>query len=74
MLPDPRARDCLKCKHCYIDGGHSAYSDVTPSTPLEFQCLKGHWNLRRDDIGKRSLDRVLRTAVNCKDYEEEEKP
>lgn len=67
-------RNCLKCRHCYIDPGEADWSDVTPGTDPDMHCNKKHWRLNSFDYDRAALFRAFTTALTCPDYDEEPTP
>lgn len=68
-------RICLECKHCYMDGGDSGWSEWTPGYPPEWVCRADGVNLnfatRLNDGDKRGLIEDLQRAETCEHFEEE---
>lgn len=65
-------RTCLECEHLFVDGGSQGYSEYTPSTPFQCECLKGHdVGYHGYDTTKKSLCTGLMRAGNCPDFKEE---
>lgn len=64
-------RICLECVHCWVSSGDCGYGEMTPSTPFEFYCTKGHnlgFSICNHDGDKASMLKGLRTAETCKDF------
>lgn len=64
-------RICWSCKHCWVDEGAPGYSEWTPAEPAEVACLKGHWYSEQALGGRRGLEKCLKMAENCPDFEED---
>ena len=59
---------CLSCRHCWLDGGSPGYSDLTPATPMSWECSKGHFDLGDRNLSTESVKTVLELGKTCKDY------
>lgn len=65
-------RNCLECTHCYLNNAQPRYSEVTPSSPMTFECLKNHWKFDQYEVTKQGLKVDLDLAIHCPDYNKEE--
>lgn len=66
-------KHCLKCRHCMVDMGESAYSEYTPGSPGVISCWKERWKDVDENTGevKRVLAKNMEYAATCPDFEEE---
>lgn len=79
-------RNCLECKHCYIDYERD-YSERTPGAGLEFYCEKRLWFIHAEGserkhndnekhlvrrINKEAIrDCIFEKALNCGSFEKD---
>ena len=56
---------CLCCRHLTGSMGEGGYSDVTPSSPAFFDCLKGAFAFREDDDYEKWLFALHDYGFNC---------
>ena len=63
-------RLCYDCKHC-LCSYEPDWSDLTPGSGLELECVKGHWSFG-DDLSRTDLRKAMRTAATCADFEQGE--
>ena len=64
-------RNCLYCAHCYLSEGSPGYSEMTPSSPMRLECLKGFWDLDKDNVSKKSLAEMLEMAGDCREFQKD---
>lgn len=61
---------CIGCKHFFIDFGREDWSELTPGDPPEVRCLKHHFSVEDPrDLTTEKFRKVLKTAINCQEYE-----
>ena len=64
-----KQRLCVHCKHCVLSGGCDDYSDLTGDEPMEWRCLKNHFDLDREELDDRTVAETLCLAADCPDFE-----
>jgi hypothetical protein len=60
---------CLTCKHCNIDFGTPAWSDITPGESGEWMCYKGVWDIPQRGDGKTKVYNAFQLGETCKLWE-----
>ena len=65
-------RSCLDCKHLSLDGGWIG-TDVTPGTPMTWQCMKGRYDLDTSDLSRERVKSVLDLADGCPEFTQAER-
>jgi len=62
-------RTCVLCEHFYVYFGSETYSDITPGSPGEAECLEGVWSVGAYDMVSPFAYGTLNARI-CDKYQE----
>jgi hypothetical protein len=68
-VTDHPERSCIGCKHWTFEGGHGAWSEVTPGDDWYASCVKGHWYMSGHDVTDGEWFKTMQAAKTCPDYD-----
>ena len=64
----PSERICQFCQCCYIQMPTRGYSERTPGSDFDMDCLKNHWQFG-DHISEAAFAKIIITARTCSDFQ-----
>ena len=63
-------RICLQCRHCMVNLGSVAYSDLTPGGPGSFECARGRFAGEPETgFGTAEAWAMVQQAASCPEFE-----
>lgn len=60
---------CWSCKHILYSMADEGYSEYTPGSSFDLDCMKDHWKFDPYVDSLEKFKNCLLTAETCKDFE-----